>query len=99
MVLVVVRGQDCVIQRYGETAKGNGQEPNSKSLLRIGSITKTFAGKLLAGLVVEGKMRLTDPLRMYAANIRGTSDATSKARYPSTRRCQEATSMRLQSMN
>jgi D-alanyl-D-alanine-carboxypeptidase/D-alanyl-D-alanine-endopeptidase len=66
MVLVVVRGQDSVIQAYGETAKGNGQEPNSRSLVRIGSITKTFAGDLLAGLAAEGKVRLTDPLRMYA---------------------------------
>ena len=66
MVLVVVRGQDVVIEGYGETAKGNGQEPNGNSLLRLGSISKTFTGDLLAGLAAEGKLRLTDPLRMYA---------------------------------
>jgi serine-type D-Ala-D-Ala carboxypeptidase/endopeptidase len=48
MVLVVVRGQDTVIQGYGETTKGNGHEPDGKSLLRLGSITKVFTGELLA---------------------------------------------------
>ena len=36
---------------------------------------------------------------LCSGSIRGTSDATSKARYPSTRRCQEAISMRRRSMN
>lgn len=67
MVLVVVRGQDTVIQGYGETTKGNGHEPDGKSFLRLGSITKVFAGELLASLATEGKVRLTDPLRLYAA--------------------------------
>lgn len=67
MVLVVVSDQDVLIEGYGETAKGNGREPNGKSLLRLGSISKTFAGDLLAGMAAEGKLRLTDSLRMYAA--------------------------------
>jgi len=67
MVLVVVRGQDTAIQGYGETTKGNGHEPDGKSLLRLGSITKVFAGEVLAGLAKEGKVHLTDPLRLYAS--------------------------------
>jgi serine-type D-Ala-D-Ala carboxypeptidase/endopeptidase len=70
MVLVVVRGQDTVIEGYGETTKGNGRKPDGKSLLRLGSITKVFAGELLASLATEGKVHLTDPLRLYGA---GTS--------------------------
>lgn len=66
MVLVVVRDQDVVIEGYGETSKGNGREPDGKSLVRLGSISKTFAGNLLADLSTQGKLRLTDPLRMYA---------------------------------
>ena len=67
MVLVVVRGQDVVIEGYGETVKGNGHEPDGNSLIRLGSISKTFAGDLLAGLSLQGKVHLTDPLRLYAA--------------------------------
>lgn len=48
MVLVVVRGDDTLISGYGETEKGNGHEPDGKSLVRLGSITKVFAGELLA---------------------------------------------------
>ena len=66
MVLVVVRGPDTVVQGYGETSKGNGSEPNGKSLLRLGSVTKVFTGEVLAALVNSGKVRLTDPLTLYA---------------------------------
>ncbi len=69
MLLIVVRGQDAVIQGYGETAKGNGHQPDGKSLFRLGSITKTFAGYVLASLASEGKVRLTDPLRLYAPGV------------------------------
>jgi D-alanyl-D-alanine-carboxypeptidase/D-alanyl-D-alanine-endopeptidase len=65
MLLVVVRGRDTVIQGYGETKKGNQQEPNGKSLLRLGSITKVFAGELLGSLVVDGKLRLADALGRF----------------------------------
>ena len=54
MVLVVVRGRDSLVQGYGETAKGNGKEPDGRSLLRIGSISKVFAAELLAGMAAEG---------------------------------------------
>ncbi len=66
MVLVVVRGNDVVIEGYGETAKGNGKEPDGKSLIRLGSISKSFTGTLLASLSLDGKVHLTDPLKMYA---------------------------------
>lgn len=66
MVLVVVRGNDVVIEGYGETAKGNGKPPDAKSLIRLGSISKTFAGELLAGMSLDGKVHPTDPLKMYA---------------------------------
>ena len=66
MVLVVVRGNDVVIEGYGETAKGSGKEPDGKTLIRLGSITKTFTGELLASLSLDGKAHLTDPLKMYA---------------------------------
>ncbi|MGH6895336.1 MAG: D-alanyl-D-alanine-carboxypeptidase/endopeptidase AmpH [Geminicoccaceae bacterium] len=66
MVLAVVRGDEDMVVGFGETAKGSGQEPDGKSLLRVGSISKAFAGELLGGLAAEGKVGLTDPLQRYA---------------------------------
>lgn len=50
---------------YGETKKGNGELPNANSIYEIGSITKTFTGLLLANAVVDGKMKLLDPVNNY----------------------------------
>lgn len=50
MVLVVVRGQDTVIEGYGETTKGNGHKPDGNSLLRLGSITKVQEFRCRSGM-------------------------------------------------
>jgi serine-type D-Ala-D-Ala carboxypeptidase/endopeptidase len=68
MVLVVVRGNDVVIEGYGETAKGNDKEPDGESLIRLGSISKTFTGEMLASLSLDGTVHLTDPLKRYAGS-------------------------------
>ena len=69
MVLVVVDGRHSIIAGYGETAKGNATEPTAASLFRIGSITKVFTTEVLASLVVQGTVRLTDPLQKYAGSV------------------------------
>jgi D-alanyl-D-alanine-carboxypeptidase/D-alanyl-D-alanine-endopeptidase len=66
MVVALVRGDASLVVGEGETSKGNGQEPDGRSFFRIGSIAKAMAGELLADLVVEGKMRLSDPLQRFA---------------------------------
>ncbi len=66
LVLGVVRGPDSIVAGYGETAKDNGQEPDGKSLIRLGSVTKVFTTEVLADLAAEGKSQLTDPLQAYA---------------------------------
>lgn len=50
---------------YGETMKGNHQLPNANTIYEIGSITKTFTATLLAGLVLQGKCNLDDPVNKY----------------------------------
>jgi serine-type D-Ala-D-Ala carboxypeptidase/endopeptidase len=65
LVLAVVRGGDTVVLGFGETAKGSKLEPNGRTLLRIGSISKAFAGELLASLVAEGRARLADPAAKF----------------------------------
>ena len=66
MVLAVVQGEDDIVVGFGETAEGNGQEPDGKSLLRLGSGSKVFAGEVLGGLAAEGRLSLTDPLQRFA---------------------------------
>ena len=66
MVLAVVDGDDQLVVGYGETAEGSGQTPDGKSLLRIGSNSKVFAGELLGGLAAEGVVSRTDPLQRFA---------------------------------
>jgi D-alanyl-D-alanine-carboxypeptidase/D-alanyl-D-alanine-endopeptidase len=66
MVLAVVQGEDDLVVGFGETARGSGQEPDGRSLVRLGSISKAFAGEMLGGLAAEGRLGLTDPLSRYA---------------------------------
>ncbi|MGH6921430.1 MAG: D-alanyl-D-alanine-carboxypeptidase/endopeptidase AmpH [Geminicoccaceae bacterium] len=66
MVLAVVHGDDQMVVGYGETAKDSGKQPDGKSLLRLGSGSKVFAGELLGGLAAEGVVSLTDPLQRFA---------------------------------
>lgn len=70
MVLVIVRGDRTLIVGHGETEKGNKRTPDGKSLLRLNSITKVFATEVLVSLAAEGKLRLTDPLQLYAGDVK-----------------------------
>jgi len=70
LVLAVVRGPDAVVMGFGETAKGSGTEPNGSTLLRIGSISKAFAGHLLASLAADGRVRLADPVTKFLPDLR-----------------------------
>ncbi|WP_036260167.1 D-alanyl-D-alanine-carboxypeptidase/endopeptidase AmpH [Methylocapsa aurea] len=68
MVLAIVRGDHSLVLGYGETKKGNKRKPDGDSLLRLNSITKVFATEVLASLVAEGKLSLTDSLQRYAGD-------------------------------
>lgn len=39
--------------------------PDGRTLFEIGSVTKTFTGQMLAQAVMEGRLRVTDPIRLY----------------------------------
>lgn len=66
VIIAVVRGEESVIQAYGETAPGNGIEPDGQSIFRLASVSKVFAADVLAGLAAKDKLKLTDPLVNYA---------------------------------
>jgi serine-type D-Ala-D-Ala carboxypeptidase/endopeptidase len=63
LVLVGVRHGQSTVAGFGEIADGSGKEPDGNTLTRIGSVSKAFCGQVLANLVVEGKIGLTDPLQ------------------------------------
>ncbi len=66
LILAVVRGDDSTVIGMGETAPGSKKEPNGKSIIRLGSISKVFATDILANLVASGRVGLTEPLARYA---------------------------------
>jgi serine-type D-Ala-D-Ala carboxypeptidase/endopeptidase len=66
MVMVVVRGRETMVKSYGETSPGSGRSPDSKSLIRLCSLSKILTADLLLKLVADGKVALADPLQRYA---------------------------------
>ena len=71
LVIGAVRGSESIVLGYG-TVRPKGlhpelpnPEPDGRTLVRLGSVSKAFTGELLAGLVVDGRVRLTDALRRY----------------------------------
>jgi hypothetical protein len=63
--LGVIKNGKKYFYYYGETEKGNGKLPTSKTLYEIGSITKTFTTTILAQAVLDKKVSLTDDVRKY----------------------------------
>jgi D-alanyl-D-alanine-carboxypeptidase/D-alanyl-D-alanine-endopeptidase len=63
LILGAVRDGRTAVFGYGETSDGSGREPDGNTMLRIGSITKAFTGQVLAGLVSQGTVKLTDRLQ------------------------------------
>jgi len=50
---------------YGETTQRNNVLPDKETLFEIGSITKTFTATLLARAVLQGTIKLADPILKY----------------------------------
>ena len=65
-IAVVYRGQEFILHQ-GELETGKANPPNDRTLYEIGSISKTFAGLLLANAVLDGKAALDDPIQKYLA--------------------------------
>lgn len=62
MVLAVVHNGESIVVGYGERADGAG-EPDGDTVIRVGSISKAFAGQVLASLAADGTVRLSDRLQ------------------------------------
>ncbi|WP_288939378.1 D-alanyl-D-alanine-carboxypeptidase/endopeptidase AmpH [uncultured Roseovarius sp.] len=62
LILGAVRGGEVAVAGFGETERGNGIAPDGETVLRLGSITKVFAGEMLAHAVTRGEVGFTDPV-------------------------------------
>lgn len=66
LILAIVRDEESFIAGYGETAPGNGKEPDGRSIVRVGSVSKVFATDVLAAMAAKGELSLDAPLARYA---------------------------------
>ena len=53
------------IGHYGELDKGKGNKPTDSTLYDIASVSKTFAGTLVAQAELEGKLSIEDNIQKY----------------------------------
>lgn len=63
-ITVVYQDQEFILHR-GELKAGKANPPDDTTLYEIGSVSKTFAGLLMANAVLEGKASLDDPVQQY----------------------------------
>ena len=69
LVLGVVHNGEGAVLGYGETAPNSKKTPDGRSLFRLNSITKAFAGEVLGSLAADGTLRLTATLQHYAGGV------------------------------
>jgi len=62
-IIGVIRNGETLVRGFGEIADGSGKAPDGDTRMRIGSITKVFAGATLASMVADGKVGFTDRLQ------------------------------------
>ena len=62
LVVGAIRGDESTVRGYGRVNLEEAAKPDGRTLFEIGSVTKTFTGLLLAESVVDGRLRLDQPL-------------------------------------
>ncbi|WP_281982458.1 D-alanyl-D-alanine-carboxypeptidase/endopeptidase AmpH [Thalassorhabdomicrobium marinisediminis] len=60
LIVAAVKDGETAVMGFGETRRGSGIEPDGDSVFRIGSITKAFAGEMLAHSATRGEVVFTD---------------------------------------
>jgi D-alanyl-D-alanine-carboxypeptidase/D-alanyl-D-alanine-endopeptidase len=63
MVIGAVRNGETFVAGFGKARSGQDRAPDGTTMFRIGSITKVFAGAVLASLVADGTVKFTDTLQ------------------------------------
>ncbi len=62
LVIGAVRNGETAVAGFGRISDEVDRAPDGDTLMRVGSITKVFTGTVLASLVADGTVQLTDPL-------------------------------------
>ena len=66
LVVGFVTPQGRAVYGFGHFGEGkNDPPPDGRTLFELGSITKTFTGQMLAQAIMAGRVRATDPVRLY----------------------------------
>jgi D-alanyl-D-alanine-carboxypeptidase/D-alanyl-D-alanine-endopeptidase len=65
LVIAAVRNGETAFAGFGEIRKGSDKEPDQHTLMRIASISKVFCGDVMGSMIVDGKIRATDPLSAH----------------------------------
>jgi serine-type D-Ala-D-Ala carboxypeptidase/endopeptidase len=63
LVIGATRNGETAVSGFGEISNGSGKAPDGDTLMRVGSVTKVFTGAVLASLVADHTVALTDPLQ------------------------------------
>jgi CubicO group peptidase (beta-lactamase class C family) len=61
----IYKDGEIYTRHFGEIEKGKGNTPDNETIYEIGSVTKTMTGYLIAGAVLEEKVKLEDDVRLY----------------------------------
>jgi len=65
IVVGVITPNGTQVSAYGNISKSNPTPVDGNTIFDIGSVTKTFVATVLADLVNQGVVKLSDPLEMY----------------------------------
>ena len=65
IVVGVISPNGTQVSAYGNISKANPTPVDGNTIFDIGSVTKTFVATVLAELVDQGVVKLSDPLEMY----------------------------------
>ncbi|WP_175687722.1 serine hydrolase domain-containing protein [Burkholderia anthina] len=68
-VVYVQSPQGNWLASFGTAVRGTHTPIPTNAHFRIGSVTKTWTGTVILQLVQEGKLKLTDPIGQYVANV------------------------------
>jgi D-alanyl-D-alanine-carboxypeptidase/D-alanyl-D-alanine-endopeptidase len=66
LVVAVAQGDQTEVRGFGHLGPLDPTPTDGKTLVRLESVSKLFAAQLLSAQVAAGRMRLTDPLALYA---------------------------------
>ncbi len=65
LVIAAVRDGETAFEGFGRINDAGTTEPDEHTLMRIGSISKSFCGDLMGAMLVEGTIGITDPLSKH----------------------------------